>query len=547
MSDQDTATQQSQQSGDDWFKQNAPGAVSPTDPGNLLPVAPTPAPASGPHAGAKHPAQQPAPTATAASTPASAGANPDDWFKQNAPQTASTSATPTMPTSMFPGASPSGNMYPGAPLEATAHKDISGESVMNDLARGGNSFAAHDIPNPFAIVHDAVSHPGKAVAGIAASTPPGQAFEGIKNSVAGYEAYEKARSSGAGVIDSLKAASDTMKSRDAVAQQVQQRADEFKKDPGAANARALFDVLGLLVTTGVGAGTGPSAGVSGLKTAAAETTIAAEPAIAAEAGAEAAAPKTGLITNVKNVAKQVAQGEKIAQPQAQEALRTGVRAGSTEAGVTAVQPPSLRAIVEEPIHSLDASAKAAYRQIDAAAGTDFKALNEKLSNTEYQIRQLTDTEEDVAKEAALEKARTATMDKIEAAKQQAIDNGVDPKLLDKADAQFKQARALEELEAKVFKNPNVVAGNAVRGTPETINVDSAVKALQRLQDKEEFGGSRLEQALGKKGADDLLNDMYAAQRAGTKALTRQQFAVKLAKYGLPAAATIGGAAYELAK
>jgi hypothetical protein len=460
--------------------------------------------------------------------------------------TAAPASQATPNPSMFPGAYPSGNMYPGAPLEATSHKDISGEGVMNDLARGGNSFAEHDIPNPFAFVHDAVSHPGKAVVGLGASTPPGMAFEGIKNSVAGYEAYEKARSSGAGVIDSLKAASDTMKSRDAVAQQVQQRADEFKKDPGAANARALFDVLGLLVT-GTGAGTGLSAGVSGLKTAAAETTIAAEPAIAAEAGAEAAAPKTGLITNVKNVAKQVAQGEKIAQPQAQEALRTGVRAGSTEAGVTAVQPPSLRAIVEEPIHSLDASAKAAYRQIDAAAGTDFKALNEKLSNTEYQIRQLTDTEEDVAKEAALEKARTATMDKIEAAKQQAIDNGVDPKLLDKADAQFKQARALEELEAKVFKNPNVVAGNAVRGTPETINVDSAVKALQRLQDKEEFGGSRLEQALGKKGADDLLNDMYAAQRAGTKALARQQFAVKLAKYGLPAAATIGGAAYELAK
>jgi hypothetical protein len=150
-------------------------------------------------------------------------------------------------------------------------------------------------------------------------------------------------------------------------------------------------------------------------------------------------------------------------------------------------------------------------------------LNEKLSNTEFQIRQLTETEEDVQKEAALEKSRTAIMDKIEAAKQQAQAAGVDPKILDQADQHFRQARALSDVETKVFKNPTIVKGNSAMGTPETVDVDSAVKALQKLQDSTKYGGSRLEQALGKDGANNLLKNLYQAQRAGVKAASRQQF------------------------
>ena len=188
-------------------------------------------------------------------------------------------------------------------------------------------------------------------------------------------------------------------------------------------------------------------------------------------------------------------------------------------------------------------------RIDEAAGTDFKALNEKLDNTEYQIRQLTDTEADQAAEARLEASRTGLMEKIEAAKQDAMANGVDPKLLDQADAQFTQARALKDLDAKVFKNPSVIKGNAAMGTEEEVNLNSAVKALQKLQDSTKFGASRLEQALGKEGANKLLRDMYAAQRAGQVALTRQAFAKMIGKYiGLPlAGGALGTLGYEAIK
>jgi hypothetical protein len=142
---------------------------------------------------------------------------------------------------------------------------------------------------------------------------------------------------------------------------------------------------------------------------------------------------------------------------------------------------------------------------------------------------LTETEEDVAKEASLEKSRTAIMDKIEAAKQQAIRSGVDPKLLEQADSQFKQAGALKDLQQKVFKNTGAISGNKALGAEESINVNQAVKELQKLQDNTKYGASRLEQALGKDGAQAILKDMYAAQKSGIKAMTKQQWAFRAAK------------------
>jgi hypothetical protein len=540
MSDQDTVTQQSQQSGDDWFKQNAPGAVSPTDPGNLLPVAPTPAPASGPHAGAKHPAQQPAPTATAASTPASAGANPDDWFKQNAPQAAP--ATSTAPTSMFPGAYQSGNMYPGAPVEATAHKDISGENVMNDLARGGNSFAAHDIPNPFAIAHDAVMHPGKAVVGLAASTPPGQAFEGIKNSVAGYEAYEKARSSGAGVLDSLKAASDTMKSRDAVAQQVQQRADEFKKDPGAANARALFDVLGLLVT-GTGTGEAPSAGVAG------------EPVAIGDAVADAATSvknaAKSTVDATKNVVKQVAQGEKIAQPGAVQTLRTGAQASATDAGVAAegatAPGQGIRTFMDKSIAATAKAERATYDAVNKAAGMDLKTA---YDNESVLKDKLSDPTIDPDTEARLELKLKNVQDTIQEGEASAVKNNVSPKTLNEAKAMTQQRYAMQDAKQKLFNNENVVNGNVKHGVEESINVNNAIKQVEAMDKPSKYAPegtpTRLEQAFGKEGAFKLKQGLYDAQKAGQSAISKQQMLSKILKYTGIGTGVVGGA-YELLK
>jgi hypothetical protein len=81
----------------------------------------------------------------------------------------------------------------------------------------------------------------------------------------------------------------------------------------------------------------------------------------------------------------------------------------------------------------------------------------------------------------------------------------------------------------VFKNTGVISGNKALGAEESVNVNQAVKELQKLQDNTKFGAPRLEQALGKEGAQAILKDMYAAQRSGIKAMTKQQWAVRAAK------------------
>ena len=95
------------------------------------------------------------------------------------------------------------------------------------------------------------------------------------------------------------------------------------------------------------------------------------------------------------------------------------------------------------------------------------------------------------------------------------------------------------MDRKVFKNPNIVKGNLKYETPETVNIDPAVKALQKMQDDTRFGGSRLEQALGEKGADALLKDLYKAQREGVHAIKAQQWAKMIVKYGLLGAGATG--------
>lgn len=229
---------------------------------------------------------------------------------------------------------------------------------------------------------------------------------------------------------------------------------------------------------------------------------------------------------------QILHGEDVAQPTAQSALRTGA-----ESVTGKTSPASLRASLDQPISDTLASAKKLYRQVDEASGTNFGALNEKLSNTEYQLSL---TPDGSPEEAKWEASRQNLLDKIADAKQKALDAGVDPDTLKTADAQFTRARALQDLQTKVFKNSSIVEGNASMGTPETIKVDAAVKALQKLQDSTKYGGPRLEQALGKDAANALLKSLYDAQRLGEKAVTRQELLQKIVKVSKGIA--IGGGA-----
>jgi hypothetical protein len=128
------------------------------------------------------------------------------------------------------------------------------------------------------------------------------------------------------------------------------------------------------------------------------------------------------------------------------------------------------------------------------------------------------------------------MTEYAALKRVALAQGTDPALIESAEKNYWTAQAMYEL-SKILKNPDNVSGNIEYGTPEFIHIDETLKALQRMQDDTSctregcstfvhaaHGTSRLEQALGKKGTDDLLRKMYAAQRQEKRIIKNQRIA-----------------------
>jgi YD repeat-containing protein len=234
-------------------------------------------------------------------------------------------------------------------------------------------------------------------------------------------------------------------------------------------------------------------------------------ALATEGAVKGAGAVGDVAEGAKGLAKDVVKGKNVGQEGAQASLREA--AGSDGGG-------SLRESLSDPINEGETAAKDLYRQIDQASGADLKSLGEKLQTVNRAMRQSVSEAEDTA----LETRREQILDRMKEAKQTAIEKGVDPNILNQADEQFKRTSAMTDVEKKVFKNPDIVKGNAAHGTEESIDIDKAVKALQKLQDSEKYGGPRLEQAFGKEGATKLLDKFYGAQRQGVHAMKVQKVA-----------------------
>jgi len=92
------------------------------------------------------------------------------------------------------------------------------------------------------------------------------------------------------------------------------------------------------------------------------------------------------------------------------------------------------------------------------------------------------------------------------------DAGIDPGLLDKADATFKQGSALADLSNSIRASLNGLRpelANSTTNTAETISTAKLFPRLNKLYDKVAADGTnRLEQAIGKQNADELLPVSY---------------------------------------
>lgn len=228
-------------------------------------------------------------------------------------------------------------------------------------------------------------------------------------------------------------------------------------------------------------------------------------------------------------------GEAVSQPIAQ----TGVRATAPTVG------SSFRSGID--VKAPLADAKALYKTVDDAAKTDFKALYDKLDAAHDAAREAgIGTPEEAKAELAIKNTQEA----IDEAKKVAAQSGVRDvdSILAKADKKFTETQANKDFNKSFFGNSDVVQGNVAHGAPETINIDSAIKALERMDKPNRYGVSRLQQTtLGQKGAFKLKQVLYDAQKAGQTAMDSRALRNLILKLGGAAVGTALGVGYELSK
>jgi hypothetical protein len=245
-------------------------------------------------------------------------------------------------------------------------------------------------------------------------------------------------------------------------------------------------------------------------------------------------PATGELSPVSSkpgFAQQILKGEKVAQPQAEAAVRTGVQA-STEAAGTATDAlanniknqPLLKGsttVMDEHLAALKNQEQAAYNKMDEAAGFDVKAEKQQLANDQYKLNQLGNTDADVTQKGNLIESINDSQARIADAEAAMKEAGVDPKA---ADAIHQQRMAGNDFKKALVKNISPDG---------TVNVNGLLNASKNLRFAKY--GDRLAQFFGTpEAADGFMSDLDAAQKLGQQALTKQKIAVLVGKYvGLP--------------
>lgn len=243
--------------------------------------------------------------------------------------------------------------------------------------------------------------------------------------------------------------------------------------------------------------------------------------------------------------KQVLKGKEVAQQPARKALEAGAKASAADAGVEGGEAAGkgVRTLLDEPIHAAHKVERATYDAINKAAGTDLKSLYDYRNDLQEALEDPTN----IGQKANLQKELATTEESISKGEAQATKGGISPEAVKEAEGKTQQRYAMENLKQRLFNNESVVKGNVEHGAEESINVDAAIREVEKLDKPSKFARegtpSRLKQALGQEGAAKLKQALYDAQKAGEKALARQKLAKLIGKgAGIGLAGTgLGGA------
>lgn len=254
---------------------------------------------------------------------------------------------------------------------------------------------------------------------------------------------------------------------------------------------------------------------------------------AAGAAVEGAKP---IVKPVAGAIKQAYQGlldTKSVQPVLQRGIRDTIAKVAEDSGVVKSVAPSIRDVVEDTADAVYAKSKSQYQVLDDATGGRVQRFKDRLDNIRQSLNGLTGTEEDITKEASLLKAQKETEDAMQEAFKDAKAKGVDPKLIDEANSNFKKSQALYDLDKHLKMSASGMrpdVGTAAAKNPEAIDPSKMFSRMNRLYDS-----GRLQEAVSEPNAQSLLEHANNAYLQQQKILLNQAIAKTAAKYGAYAA------------
>ena len=169
----------------------------------------------------------------------------------------------------------------------------------------------------------------------------------------------------------------------------------------------------------------------------------------------------------------------------------------------------------------DAAASSLYQKVDQAAGTDLKVQYQKLANAQDRVMQTVDGSAEESKALADVKAQEDVIAQIKQRAKEANPNLDIDATLAQADKKFTEARANAEFN---FKFQSALNGDVRPGAEPTVDVDKAIAVTKKMtQPTVRYPTPRLYQTtIGKTGANEFLDNLYAAKKAGEKAVSAQQ-------------------------
>jgi hypothetical protein len=238
-----------------------------------------------------------------------------------------------------------------------------------------------------------------------------------------------------------------------------------------------------------------------------------------------------------------------AAPKIQSVFQGGVRdvldSVAKDAGVTTSPAASIRDVAGQVADAVEAKAKTAYQALDDATEGRFQRFQDSLKNINQKLRETAGLDDDaeealLKRKAEVEKAQQETFKQAKAA-------GVDPATVDSANADWKKAQALHDLDRQLKMAASgmrpELAASGVKSSAELLDPGKAFLRLNRLYDS-----GRLQQAVGKDAAQTLMQhaDNAFVSNARTIALQKgAKAAAKVVGVGAPTALGIGLGTKEL--